>query len=156
MSENKIYAGFWVRFFAGTLDTVFLAFPSVIFFFIFGLDNYQLTTFQNGYSSYSSFKALASSNNSLTDFIFYAINVAYIVYFLSNKHQATIGKRLLGIYVGNCDGSKLSVEKAICRALASMITVMTLGIGFLLVIFTKEKTALHDLICKTRVFHGKK
>ncbi len=156
MSENKIYAGFWVRFFAGILDAAFLTFPLVILFFIFGLDNYQLETFQEGYSSYSSFKALASSDNNLTDFIFYTLNIAYIVYFLTNKHQATIGKILLGIYVGNPDGSKLSVEKAICRALSSILTAATLGIGFLLVIFTKEKTALHDLICKTRVFHGKK
>jgi uncharacterized RDD family membrane protein YckC len=58
--------------------------------------------------------------------------------------------------VGNCDGSKISPIKSFCRAIASVLTSATLGIGFLLVIFTKEKTALHDIICKTRVFHGKK
>jgi uncharacterized RDD family membrane protein YckC len=46
--------------------------------------------------------------------------------------------------------------KALARALASLLTAATLGLGFLMVIFTKEKIALHDLICGTRVFHGKK
>ena len=62
----------------------------------------------------------------------------------------------MGIYVGNRDGSRLSWQKSLMRALASMLTSATLGLGFLLVIFTKEKTALHDIICNTRVFHGKK
>jgi uncharacterized RDD family membrane protein YckC len=62
----------------------------------------------------------------------------------------------MGIYVGNRDGSKLSAAKAIARALARYLSAATLGIGYLPIIFTTEKTALHDLICNTRVFHGKK
>lgn len=156
MSQKKNYAGFWVRFFAGFLDCVFLAIPLAILFFATGFDDYQSFDFKNGSFSYSSFQASSSSNSQIANLICYGVNIAYIVYFLTNKHQATIGKRLLGIYVGNLDGSKLSKEKAICRALAAILTAMTAGLGFVVVIFTKEKISLHDFICGTRVFHGKK
>ena len=61
---------------------------------------------------------------------------------------------MLGIYVGNLDGSKLSKKRSLARSLMSIVTSSTLGIGFLPVLFTKERVSLHDLICKTRVFYG--
>jgi uncharacterized RDD family membrane protein YckC len=79
-----------------------------------------------------------------------------LTYFLSRTDQATLGKKIAGIYVGNVDGSKLTWQRALYRALASILTACTLGIGFLFVLFTKEKTALHDVICKTRVFYRNK
>ena len=148
------YAGFWVRFFAGLLDAVFLFVPFLILSFLLGTKNYQSVFFTSDNLRYSFFSA--SSSNQLLELIKYGLNIAYIGYFLSSKKQATIGKSLMGIYVGNCDGSGLNLKKSIMRALASILTCATFGIGFLLVIFTKEKTALHDIICKTRVFYGKK
>lgn len=151
---EKHYAGFWVRFFAGLLDIAFLTPPLMILIYLSGAGDVQTVRVENSFESYSAFSA--SVKNNYTDIISYALSVVYIGYFLSSKKQATLGKSVLGIYVGNPDGSKLSFFKALARAAASIITSVSLGIGFLLVIFTKEKTALHDLICNTRVFHGKK
>lgn len=154
MSQKKYYAGFWVRFFAGVLDVAFLIPPFVILVWCFGVRDFQSV---NIHSNSSSFAYLsASAQGHFFNLLSYILSIAYIGYFLASKKQATIGKRLLGIYVGNPDGSRLSTGKSFSRAVASLLTSATLGLGFLPVIFTKEKTALHDLICNTRVFHGKK
>ena len=151
---KKDYAGFWVRFFAGLLDAMFLLPILALLIYFFGVDEYQMIKIDDDFHSYSYLGA--SGSNQIIDLISYGLSLAYLVYFVASKQQATLGKRIMGIYVGNPDGSKLTWQKAAARALASFLTSMTLGLGFLLLIFTKEKTALHDLICNTRVFHGKK
>lgn len=155
MSEaEKIYAGFWVRLFAGILDCVFLS--PLIFLLIYVSGNTQTESFhfENAWQSYEYLGATAS--NSFANYITYAIGIAYAAYFLTSKKQATFGKRIMGIYVGNPDDSKLSASKAFARAGTAILTSLTLGIGFFIVIFTKEKISLHDFLCKTRVFHGRK
>jgi uncharacterized RDD family membrane protein YckC len=151
---EKFYAGFWVRFFAGLLDVAFLIPLFVVLIYFFGVSEYQMIKIDEDFHSYS-YLGVATKNRAV-DFVSYGISIAYLAYFLATKKQATLGKRLMGIYVGNRDGSKLSPLKSLARALASILTAFTLGLGFLPVIFTKEKTALHDLICNTRVFHGQK
>jgi uncharacterized RDD family membrane protein YckC len=152
--EQPIYAGFWVRVFAGLLDMAFLLPIFVILFFFFGMDDFQSIKIHSNLQNFSYFNA--SSHSRYFDYITYAVSIAYVAYFLSSKKQATFGKRIMGIYVGNRDGSKLSAAKAIARSLAGLFSAATLGLGYLPIIFTAEKTALHDLICNTRVFHGKK
>lgn len=152
---EKNFAGFWVRFFAGLLDMAFLAPILFLLVYLSGDSQYESVKIADDWHSYSYFQS-SVVGGIFSDLLGRVLSVIYLVYFLTGKNQATIGKRLMGIYVGNPDGSKLSFGKAFARALASILTAATLGIGFLLVIFTKEKTALHDLICQTRVFHGKK
>ncbi|MES2960984.1 MAG: RDD family protein [Pseudomonadota bacterium] len=153
-NEQPIYAGFWVRVFAGLLDMAFLLPIFVILFFFFGIDDFQSIKIHSDLQNFSSFNA--SSHNPYFHYLNYAVSIAYVAYFLSSKKQATFGKRIMGIYVGNPDGSKLSAARAIARALAGLLSAATLGLAYLPIIFTAEKTALHDLICNTRVFHGKK
>lgn len=154
MIMKKDYAGFWVRFFAGLLDLAFLLPLLAVLVYFFGVDEYEMIKIDDDFHSYSYLGASAS--NKFLDLISYAISIAYLAYFVASKKQATLGKRILGIYVGNRDGSKLTWQKSLARAVASILTSMTLGLGFILVVFTKEKTSLHDILCKTRVFHGKK
>lgn len=153
MNEEKIYAGFWIRFFAGILDVAFLAPIVAVSAYFLGNGSYEIIKIGDSFKSYS---FGASGDLHTIDLICYVVSIAYIGYFLSQNKQATIGKRILGIYVGNLDGSKLTKTRATARAFASMITSATLGLGFVVVIFTKEKIALHDFLCNTRVFFGKK
>lgn len=154
MSEEKFYAGFWVRFFAGLLDIAFLTPLLAILIYTSGINESQMIKIDDTFHTYTYFGS--SMQNHFVDLISYGLAIAYAAYFLSGKKQATFGKRIMGIYVGNRDGSKLNIFKALARALASILTTATCGLGFVIVIFTKEKIALHDFICKTRVFHGKK
>ena len=153
MNEKKIYAGFWIRTFAGILDLVFLLPPVFLIAYFLSDSSYATINVGDDWKNYS---FDASGNLHLADLIAYVISIIYIAYFLASNKQATIGKRILGIYVGHKDGSRLNKNKAIGRAVASMITSATLGLGFIIVIFTKEKIAVPDFLCNTRVFHGKK
>ena len=155
MSETKkLYAGFWARIFAGFLDLLFLAPIFLLLVYFLSDGDYQILKIGDSFRSYS--YSGSTSQVTTLDYLSYAVSILYLVHFLSSKTQATFGKRMMGIYVGNPDGSRLSSARALARAVASIVTATTLGLGFLLVIFTKEKTALHDIICNTRVFHGRK
>lgn len=150
--ENT-YAGFWIRFYAGTLDLLFLALFLISLVYIFGLDEYYrqtITALLNG------LPPMASPDKTLATFLEYGISITYVSYFVASSKQATIGKRFTQIYVGNRDGSQLNPIKSFARSVASILTSFTLGIGFIIVIFSKERVTLHDFICNTRVFHGKK
>jgi len=153
-NEQKLYAGFWVRLFAGLLDCLFLMPLVLAFIYLTGNPHFESVKVEDNMHSFEYLSA--SAYNSFGSYIPYILSILYVTYFLAGKKQATWGKRIMGIYVGNIDGSKLSASKAIARAASSILTSITLGLGFIIVIFTKEKISLHDFICKTRVFFGKK
>jgi uncharacterized RDD family membrane protein YckC len=154
MMTDKIYAGFWIRGFAGLLDLIFLSPIILVIIYFSGTSSYEFFNFSDARQSLS--QVSASTTNNFADLIHYFIGIAYSAYFLSSKRQATIGKILLGIYVVKSDGSKLTLSRSIARAGATLLTSATLGLGFIIVIFTKEKIALHDFICDTRVLYRRK
>lgn len=149
-TTRKNFASFRIRLAAGLIDAVVLVPFLVILTYLFGNEGYELIKVDDEFFSY-----LAKDNPTeirLIDYLFYLIALIYSTYLIAAKSQATIGKKITGIYVGNLNGSRLSLQKSLMRALVSILTIFTFGLGFLLVIFTKEKTALHDIICRTRVF----
>lgn len=68
--------------------------------------------------------------------------------------QGTLGKWLVGIYVGDILGSRISFSTALFRFLCYVISLALLGIGFFMIAIDREKKALHDILCNTRVFKG--
>jgi len=64
---------------------------------------------------------------------------------------ATLGKLAVGARIVNIDGSRLGFGKAFLRWLATNVSSLTFGIGFLMVAFRRDKRALHDLLAQTRV-----
>lgn len=157
MTENQnypdqIYAGFLARFAAAIIDIVVtLPFMGAIIYIV-GIDLPQITNMDQ---LVAASQMVPTSDEKIADFIIWTILIAYSVYFLTSKKQATIGKRLMNIYVATRDGEKLTVNCAVARSFASIISALTI-FGALMIAFTKEKTAFHDIICGTRVFYGKK
>ncbi len=74
--------------------------------------------------------------------------IAWLYYALSESSvlQATLGKRLMGIYVTDIYGHRLSFGRATCRWLCKVPSAMIFGIGFLLALVTPRCQALHDLL----------
>ncbi len=66
----------------------------------------------------------------------------------------TPGMALLGIRVVRADGAPASGGNAVARTLALPLSFLTLGIGFLPIIFGKEHRALHDKIAGTAVVYS--
>jgi uncharacterized RDD family membrane protein YckC len=71
----------------------------------------------------------------------------------SGPQRGTWGKRALGLRVLTADGRRLSFGQALGRFLLKVfLTIaMTASLGFLTILFTKRKQALHDLIVDTVV-----
>ncbi|MFT6077715.1 MAG: putative RDD family membrane protein YckC [Rickettsiales bacterium] len=149
--NQEIYAGLWVRTKAAIIDMVITAPLLLVILYLIGFD----------FQSLSIQKTLAGAPpenliEKIADFASWVISIAYSVYFLTSKQQATPGKKIMGIYVGTRDGQKLSLNHCFARFFATVLSGMAFGIGLVMIAFTKEKTALHDIICNTRVFYGKK
>lgn len=83
------------------------------------------------------------------------VNIIYWGLMESSKYRATLGKMVMGLYVGDMDGKPLSVGAAFIRAGGKAFSTIILGIGFVVAFFTQNKQALHDLIAKTMVYDKK-
>ena len=69
-----------------------------------------------------------------------------------SKHQATLGKMALGLFVTDLQGRPLSFAHASGRFFAGAITrLIPFGIGYALAGFTEKKQALHDMIASCLV-----
>ncbi len=80
--------------------------------------------------------------------------VSYWLYFAcceSGTHQATWGKRLLGMKVVGINGERIGFGRATGRLFAKFLSYATLYIGFLMAGNTSRKRALHDYIAQTYV-----
>ncbi len=80
-----------------------------------------------------------------------AINIMYPAWMHASRHQATLGKMAVGIKVVRVDGERISLARAIGRIFATILSSLTLGIGFIMAAFTQRKQALHDMVCDTLV-----
>jgi uncharacterized RDD family membrane protein YckC len=87
----------------------------------------------------------------LQSMIMATFGIIYHGYFISSEHMATPGKRLFGLYVTDVQDRRLSFPHAIGRYLASFVSALLLGIGYLMVAFYPRKQALHDVMANTLV-----
>jgi len=125
--ESVEYAGFWVRFAAVLVDGLVLAIPSFII-------NITLGKLLGGIGGY-------------------ILLWSYTIYMLNTK-QATLGKMAVGIKVTTTDGNKPTLGKLALREIVGKILdLITIGIGYLMVVFTGKKQALHDKIADTVVVY---
>jgi uncharacterized RDD family membrane protein YckC/Tfp pilus assembly major pilin PilA len=69
----------------------------------------------------------------------------------SSAHQATFGKRALGIKVVSLQGERISFARATGRYFAYLLASFTLCIGLVMAAFTRRRQALHDFMAGTLV-----
>lgn len=84
----------------------------------------------------------------LTMPIFYFI---YCVFMQCSKNMGTLGEKLLKIEVVDLEDIPITFKQSFLRNLARLLNVLTLGIGYIIIIFTKQKQALSDIVTKTTV-----
>ncbi len=86
-----------------------------------------------------------------------AVVILYVVYFVAltaGKHQGTYGKRSMGIYVRKRDGGRVWIGHSLVRYVGYIISMIPLGLGYVMAAFGNRKLALHDLIAGTEVVYG--
>jgi len=138
-----MYAGFWRRVAAFLIDRFLLGFVNVtlclLYFILSGMDwgGEELRTL------------------SLTSAVFgFLLKWLYFTLMESSTSQATLGKAIIGIRVTDEQGRRITIFKANARYWAKILSMLTLGFGFLMAGFTKRKQALHDLVAGTLVVRG--
>ncbi len=69
----------------------------------------------------------------------------------------SIGKFTTGLKIVQTDGSAPTVSRLLARHLLGYsLTVLTLGVGFLLSVFNRKGRALHDFLAGTAVVYGRR
>ena len=65
----------------------------------------------------------------------------------------TPGMVLLGVQVVGLDGSQAGARRGVIRTLAFPLSFILLGLGFIGILFQRDRRALHDLIAGTAVVY---
>lgn len=125
------YAGFWIRFLAYIVDSIIL----------WGV-GFVLGFAMEGVLS----EALAAVIN-------LGLAVCYFGFMEASEYQATLGKMIVGVKVGDKNGDQLTVLNAIGRYFGKMISALLLGIGFLMVAWDEKNQGIHDKLADTYVFY---
>jgi len=141
MDQVFKYAGFWMRLLAWIVDLIVIVIISSIIGFILG-------ALGGTFNFYYTFL----EGNDLFWRIF-GIVVAWLYFSIleCSKLQATFGKKLLRMKVTDMNAEKVSFKIATVRYFSKILSGIILGIGYLMIGFTKNKQGLHDKIAQTIV-----
>lgn len=82
------------------------------------------------------------------------VTVVYYVLLEGGGWHATLGKRLMELYVADGNGNGITYSTAFLRLICKMLSWFTLGIGYLMAFFNDQKQSLHDILAKTYVLNG--
>ena len=92
------------------------------------------------------FSFLGESGLAIAGIAVFLVQLLYWPVLESSAHQATLGKRMLGIRVEHGKGGPTSFLRALGRNLAKIISAVPLCLGFVMVAFTGRKQGLHDIV----------
>lgn len=136
------YGGFWIRFGARVIDMVILWMVGVVLQIPITMKMVQSA------GEPASMRLLGLQM--LVYALQFAIGITYETVFVG-KYGATPGKMACGLRVVTPDGGRITYARALARYFSTIISSLTLLIGYIMAAFDEEKRALHDRICDTRV-----
>jgi uncharacterized RDD family membrane protein YckC len=155
------YAGFWKRVLAYILDALVLWIPNLLLGALLGeraaqaaLQQAQL---QAGNDPQLMLQAMQAYLHAAAPAILAQMVLSWLYFALceSSAWQATVGKRALGLRVTDLAGRRIGFGKASGRYFAKLLSAFILGIGFLMVAWTRRKQGLNDFLADTLVLNGR-
>jgi uncharacterized RDD family membrane protein YckC len=132
------YGGFWRRFLAAFLDTVILYFPAATVRVLLGLPATGI------------FDPETSSSWVATTFEF-GLDFVYATALMCSPARGTLGMQVMDLHVTDLNGDRIGFGRATGRYFATLLSLLTFGIGYLLQLFTSRRQTLHDLVAGTVV-----
>jgi uncharacterized RDD family membrane protein YckC len=115
-------AGFWQRFGAAILDGLVLLIPSIILLVIF-------------------------KQGAVYQLLSTVMSLAYFTYFEGGPTGQTVGKRALGIRVYDLrQGGPIGYGRGLLRQIGKYISAIVIFLGYLWMLWDKEKQTWHDKI----------
>ena len=158
MNEVR-YAGFWIRFIASFLDTLFLALPvAIVIYFVSDGNWFNISEYQQNLQMAMSGNTHALDHQPTTSFtweLLFEVSVFVLtIIFWKKWRGATPGKKFVYIKIVDYKTHKdITNKQAITRSLGYIISTFLFLISFLMVGFRKDKRALHDLLAGTAVIY---
>jgi uncharacterized RDD family membrane protein YckC len=155
------HAGFWKRVAAYILDAIVLYIPNALIQKMFGGDAAEATMKQAQLAAPNDpnvlLTALVQYYHTMLPALLVITLITWLYFALceSSVWQATLGKLALGIRVTDMHGARISLPRALGRYPAKYLSAIFLGVGFLMVAWTRRKQGLHDLLAGTAVEHGR-
>jgi uncharacterized RDD family membrane protein YckC len=152
-------AGFWIRFIASFLDTLFLALPvGIVIYFLSDGNWFNFSQYQQNILMAMSGNVHALDNQPQTSFtweLIFEISVLVVtMLFWKRWRGATPGKKFVNIKIVDSKTYKeISNKQAITRSFGYIASTFAFLIGFLMVAFRKDKRGLHDLLAGTVVIY---
>lgn len=148
-----LYAGFWKRFVAIGIDVVILSISYLIISFILsivivGIVHLTDNSFESEVSISSLLPVIFQLLSGLTTWLYFGL-------FEKSKYQATLGKMILGIKVVNRSMERIGFGRAVARYWLRLLCNLTLGIGYIVIGFTKYKQGIHDMIAGTYIVNNR-
>ena len=140
-----VYAGFWLRLAAFVIDSFIMAF---LFFLIATLYPNELMVMPEP-SAHPAFVVPQIKGPGIL--VLFVVMWIYYAVFEASPWQATPGKRMVGIYVTDLRGRRLTFGRASLRYAGRKIADFTLFVGYILIFFTQKRQGLHDLLAGTLV-----
>ena len=137
--SHPVYAGFWRRFWTAIVDYIVL--------FPFGLAVRILLGVGMFDSDWSRESALVLVFGLLTTWLYDAL-------LESSRWQGTLGQQLLGVRVTDRHGRRVSFARATGRHFGQFVSLFTLGIGYLAMLFNQRRLTLHDWMSGCELVRG--
>ncbi len=154
-------AGFWQRVAAYLIDALVLWIPNLLLGNLLGERQAQAALQQAqmlaGNDPQLMMQAMQAYLHAAAPAVLAQMLLGWLYFALceSSVWQATVGKRALGLRVTDLAGRRIGFAKASGRYFAKLLSAFILGIGFLMVAWTRRKQGLHDLIAGTLVLKGR-
>ena len=161
---HLVYAGFWIRVAAHLLDNLFVSVPFVLIWMMVVMMFVGASVFAPFIESQNAKPDPAVVASLVITVLFCYVSLIvgrliltwlYHAMLESGPHQATWGKRIVGVKVTSVTGQRISFGHATGRYFSTFLTGMTMGIGYLMVAFTDKKQALHDMVANTLVVQNR-
>jgi uncharacterized RDD family membrane protein YckC len=143
---KEVYAGFWLRAIAYVVDSIILG--VVVSITILGpLIRHAGLSLDNPWVIFT------STNRQVVAINLLMIMLSWLYWALleSSRWQATLGKKLLGLYVTDLQGKPVTFARASGRYFGKLISSFLLLVGYFMAGFTEKKQALHDMLASCLV-----
>jgi uncharacterized RDD family membrane protein YckC len=160
MGKDVVYAGFWIRFFASFLDTLFLALPvGIVIYFLSDGNWFDFSQYQQNMAHAMSGNAQKALSNqpqtSLKWELLFEVSVLLVtVLFWKRWRGATPGKKFVHVKIVDAKTfGDIDNKQALTRSFGYIASTLILLMGFIMVAFRDDKRGLHDLLAGTVVIY---
>lgn len=138
-------AGFWIRLAAWAVDLACLALVTVTFIIAAVVIIYLGAQLGGEIND----RVVALAGYAIAAIVMFG-GVVYCTIFVGSGGQ-TPGKMLFRLKVVRMDGQEVTYGGALLRSLCWMLSLLPFGIGFLLIVWSRQKRGLHDILAGTSV-----